>query len=67
MSADIEKVRRMILDLIDWRRKILTRKYTVVSVRFSSYLFYCFIAVILHIDICDSILWPPHRYIKVCL
>ena len=27
----MEKVKKMILDLIDWRSKLLTRKYTVVS------------------------------------
>ena len=30
-SSDVEKVKKMILDLIDWRSKLLTRKYTVVS------------------------------------
>ncbi|XP_070212219.1 dedicator of cytokinesis protein 1-like isoform X7 [Littorina saxatilis] len=28
-SPDVEKVKKMILDLIDWRSKLLTRKYTV--------------------------------------
>ncbi|XP_076471351.1 dedicator of cytokinesis protein 1-like isoform X3 [Babylonia areolata] len=28
-SQDVEKVKKMILDLIDWRSKLLTRKYTV--------------------------------------